>query len=125
MVLVECGASRRAGPRFVGRWPAESSVVHPPLEPPPSFAVGDPARAIALTSRLFTLGRLGGTPGATVEAQSESSASTARASHGKPRRQHMAATLLHGPATTCRTVRTHNGQAEAVGALDGHRQDAG
>ena len=69
--------------------------------------------------------RLGGTPGATVEAQSESSASTARASHGKPRRQHMAATLLHGPATICRTVRTHNGQAEAVGALDGHRQDAG
>ena len=63
--------------------------------------------------------RLGGTPGATVEAQSESSASTARTSHGKPRRQHMAATLLHGPATTCRTVRTHNGQAEAVGASMG------
>ena len=40
VALVGCGASRRSGPRFVGPWPAESSVVHSPLERPPSFAKG-------------------------------------------------------------------------------------
>ena len=40
---------------------------------------------------------LGGTPGATVEAQSESSASTARANHGEPCSQPMPAILLHSP----------------------------